>query len=120
MYRESPSCTHVSGLLHVLASITQVPFEAAVLSDTDEEDPPLPITSYACQWKAPRKRKESDARIADLKFEKHVYGRVRKHQLDPIDDFDPRPPQFRGKLHSRLPDLFEKVTGKGLGISVDA
>lgn len=76
---------------------------------------PLPITSYACQWKAPRKRKESDARIADLKFEKHVYGRVRKHQLDPIDDFDPRPPQFRGKLHSRLPDIFEKVTGKGLG-----
>ena len=52
----------MSGLLHTLASITQVPFEAAVLSDTDEEDPPLPITSYACQWKAPRKRKESDAR----------------------------------------------------------
>ena len=89
-----------------------------MLSDTDEEDPPLPITSYACQWKAPWKRKESDTRIADLKFEKHVYGHVRKHQLDPIDDFDPWPPQFRGKLHSCLPDLFKKVTGKGLGISV--
>ena len=57
----------MSGLLHALASITQVPFEAVVLSDTDEEDPPLPITSYACQWKAPQKRKEIDARIADLK-----------------------------------------------------
>ena len=56
----------MSGLLHVLASITQVPFEVAVLSDTDEEDPPLPITSYACQWKAPQKRKESDTRIADF------------------------------------------------------
>ena len=88
-----------------------------MLSDPDE-DPPLPITSYACQWKAPRKRKKSDARIADLKIEKHVYGRVRKHQLDPIDDFDPRPPEFRQKLQSRLHDFLEKVKGKGLGISV--
>ena len=69
-------------------------------------------------WKAPRKRQKSDAKIADLKIEKYVYGHVRKHQLDPIDDFNPRPPEFRGKLQSHLHDFLEKVKGKGLGISV--
>ncbi len=76
------------------------------------------ITSYACQWKAPRKRKESDARISDLTFEKHIYGRERKHHLNPIKNFDPRPPEFRGTLSARLPDFLQKVRGKALGISV--
>ena len=41
-----------------------------------------------------------------------------KHQLDPIDDFDPRPPEFHGKFQSRLHDFLEKVkVKKGLGIS---
>ena len=113
------SCTHVSGLLHALVSITQVPFEATTgLSGTDDEDPPLPITSYACQWKAPHKRKESDARISDLTFEKHMYGRVRKYVMNPISDFDPRPTEFRGTLSRHLPDFLEKLRGKGLGISI--
>jgi len=103
--------------VEALASITQVPFEATTVSNPDEDDTPLPITSYACQWKVPRQRKETNARIADLQFEKHVFGRVRKHQLAPIDDFDPRPPQFHVKLQNHLPDFLEKVRGKGLGIS---
>lgn len=118
-HRVSASCTHVSGLLHALVSISQEPFAAAMgVSETEDEEAPLPITSYACQWKLPRKRKESDARISDLTFKKHVYGRARKHNLNPIKDFDPRPPEFRGTLGSHLPDFLEKVRGKGLGISV--
>ena len=58
----SASCTHVSGLLRALVSITQVLFgSASTLPDEDEEDQPLSITSYACQWKIPQKRKESNA-----------------------------------------------------------
>ena len=63
-------CSQVSDTLfpHFSANLTVITFEATVLSDPDE-DPPLPITSYACQWKAPRKRKKSDAKIPDLKIE---------------------------------------------------
>ena len=44
----------------------------AVYSDDDED---LPVTSFACQWKELRKRKESTLKIADADFEKHVYRR---------------------------------------------
>ena len=115
----SASCTHVSGLLHALVSITQEPFAAASgMSETEDEETPLPITSFACAWKPPRKRKETNARISDLKIEKHVYGRVRKHNLNSIGDFDPRPIEFQGTLRSCLPTYLERVKGKALGISI--
>ena len=118
-HRMSASCTHVSGLLHALVSITQVPFGCtSTLPDEDEEDQPLPVTSYACQWKIPQKRKESNMKMSDLRIEKHVYGRVRKNATNPIVDFDPRPSQFHGTLCARLPEFLEKVKGKGLGISL--
>ena len=68
-----------------------------------EEEVPLPITFYACQWKVPCKRKDGDAKISDLTLEKHMYACERKHHLNPIKDFDPRPPEFRGTLSARLP-----------------
>lgn len=101
----------------MLVSISQEPF-AATIGVSETEDEALPITSYVFRWKAPRKRKESNARISDITFEKHVYGHVRKHNLNPIKDFDPRPPEFRGTLSTRLPDFLKKVRGKALGISV--
>ena len=120
-YRESSSCTHISGLLHALVAVSRVPFQASVaLSETNTEAAPLPVTSYTCQWKAPRKRKESSAKVSDVNFEKHVYGRVRKHVMNPIHDFDPRPPETRGTLSARLPDFLKKVKGKALGISIIA
>ena len=33
-------------------------------------DKDIPVTSYACQWKPPRKRKQSNLPISDAKFVK--------------------------------------------------
>ena len=55
--RKSASCTHVSALLHGLLSIS--PRNCNSRSEDTEEDDTLPCTSYLCQWKPPRKRKES-------------------------------------------------------------
>ena len=79
-FRLSASCTHVSGLLHALAALapTQFPPSSATGSSvsTEESEETLPVTSYPCQWKAPRKRKQSNLKMADATFEKHVYGRA--------------------------------------------
>lgn len=72
----------------------------------------LPITSYLCQWKAPMKRKESELKMSDVSFEKHVYGQVRKYQLKSLESSDP--PNCIGKMKDRLPTLLEKVRGKPL------
>lgn len=53
-----------------------------------------------------------------MKFEKHVYGRTRKHELKSIANFDPRPHEFRGTLKESLPAFLDKVRGHNLGISV--
>ena len=39
-----------------------------------DEDQPLPITSFACQWKQPKKRKETNLKISDADFSKHQFG----------------------------------------------
>ena len=78
----------------------------------------LPITSFACKWKAPRKRKESNAKMSDVSFTKHVYGRTVKHDLKSLNEYDPRPMEYRGKAQGRLPGFLSKVKGKGLGVSV--
>lgn len=49
----------------------------SITGDSDDDDEDLPLTSFACEWKAPRKRKESTLKFADANFEKHVYGRKR-------------------------------------------
>ena len=120
-HRLSASCTHVSGLLHALVSICIEYFTASSTShqaDTTDEEPNLPVTSYLCQWKAPRKRKESALKMSESTFEKHVYGRVRKYERKPLEDFDPRAQECVGKIKDRLPALLDRVRGKGLGISL--
>ena len=50
----SSSCTHVSALLHALVALTQTEFQLhpdLCDSSNDDENKPLPVTSYACQWK---------------------------------------------------------------------
>ena len=49
---------------------------------------------------------------------KHVYGRERKHQLKPLEDFDPCPVELRGKVNDHLETFLAKVRGEGLGVSL--
>ena len=77
--RKSASCTHISALLHALSAMTPVPFPVASSSVADDEDADsVPVTSLPCQWKPPRKRKESNLKMSDATFEKHVYGQTKK------------------------------------------
>ena len=116
---KSASCTHVSALLHALASLTSSHRQHVSDSPTQSDDEEaLPITSYLCQWNAPRKRKESNMPISEAVFQKHVYGRQRKRELKPIEDFDPRPVELRGKSTQHLKMFLSKVRGQGLGVSL--
>ena len=83
--------------------------------DVDED---LPVTSYPCQWKEPRKRKQSNLKLSDAKLEKHMYGKPKKVSLSPLEEFDPRPSKYRGTASSHLTDFLGKVRGKGLGVSL--
>ena len=80
LFRNSASCTHVSALLHALVLLTSSQFqlrpnESITLDHLDDE---TPITSLPCQWKPPKKRKESTLPIAHIKFEKYTYGKSKK------------------------------------------
>ena len=56
--------------------------------------------------------------ISDAVFHKHVYGRQRKRELKPIEEFDPRPVDLRGKSKEHLKIFLDKVRGQGLGVSL--
>ena len=84
--RKSATCTHVSGLLHALVALSpseSVPPPVADRNDYDSEDE-LPVTSHRCQWVQPRKRKESNTKMADASFKKHVYGGSISVQCNPL------------------------------------
>ena len=109
----------MSGLLHALVTLSRsesVPPAVADRRDDDSEDE-LPVTSYKYQWVEPRKRKESNAKMADASFRKHIYGREHKHAMQPIEDFDPRPSESRGTEKERLAQFLVTMQGQGLGIS---
>ena len=110
IHRKSASCTHVSGLLHALVALSPSEFipPERVGGSRDSSDDDLPITLYKCQWVQPKKRKESNTKMADANFEKHVYGRERKHSMHSIEDFDPRPPENIGTVAERLAVFFSK------------
>ena len=83
---------------------------------SDEDEDLLPVTSYPCQWKRPKKRKESNLPISEAKFERHEYGKVQKRSVKQVSDFDPRPAAFSGSATERLPSLLSR--GQGLCISL--
>ena len=115
MCRKSASCTHVSALLHALMSLTAPQFQLQqseleshdVLHSCDEET--VPVTSRPCQWKAPKKRKESTMAMSEASFIKHEYGREKKTTVEPLENFDLRPVDFRGSASEHLPDLLDKI-----------
>ena len=109
----------MSALLHALAALTQTEFRLQpdrLPSSTGDEDNPLPVTSYACQWKPPRKRKESTLKMSDAVFQKHEYDK-RKRPVSRVEDFDTHPVKYRGTAKDMLPALLSKVHGQGLCIS---
>ena len=115
--RQSATCTHVSALLHALVAMTPVQFSVPSSEATTLAEETLPVTSYPCQWKPPCKRKESNWKIADVHVEKHTYGKQRKVELLPMEQFDPRPSKYRGTTSARLTEFLGKVCREGLGVS---
>lgn len=99
-------------------SFTPPGFEHGLNNDTSVEEAVQPVTSLLCQWNAPRKHKESNMQISNTKFEKHVYGRKRKHAVKPLADFDPRPEELRGNSKEQLMAYLDKVQGQGIGVSL--
>ena len=85
------------------------------MDDTDIE---VSVKSLPCQWRPPRKRKESTLRISDATFEKHDYSKPVKRKLKLLEDFDPRPLEFRGSAMNRLPKLLDSLRGEQLCISL--
>ena len=47
-----------------------------------------------------------------------MYGKETKRHLQPLEEFDPCPVELRGTANERLPELLEKLRGKGLSISL--
>ena len=55
-------------------------------------------------------------KMSEATFEKHIYGRTEKRKFSSLGGFDPRPPQYQGT--ALMPNLLNKVRGKGLCISL--
>ena len=111
----------MSALLHALSAIsTTTSFRPTIpVADfDDDEETSIPITSLPCQWKPPKKRKESTLRLSDATFEKHDYAKPVKKKICSVEDFDPRPQEYRGCASIRLPQLLQKLKGEQLCISL--
>ena len=118
MCRLSASCVHVSAILHALVSLnpSSTPNPSTVVPTAS--DASVPITSMINRWKPPRKRKESSLMMSEAKFQKHVYGRERKHNISELESFDPRPDEYKGTASSLLNHFLEATKGKGLCMSL--
>lgn len=115
-HRLSASCVHISALLHALKDLSPClfPLRATLPVMSNSETSEIPCTSLPCTWNKPRKRKEAKLQISDVLFQKHVYSRKRKHTLKQLQDFDPRPKEFRGLVNAQLPQLLETIQDKSL------
>ena len=109
-------------MLHALVALTTTGFQLhPALPSTslpDEENEVMPVTSYLCQWKVPKKRKESNLPMSAAVFEKHDYRKQKKRRVSLTEDFDPRPVDCRGNATSLLPALLDSVRGESLGVSL--
>ena len=115
----SASCVHVSSLLHALVAMTannmQPHHSLPSTSAADEVEESMPITSYLCQWKVSKKRKESNQLMSAITFEKHDYQNQKNRRLGPTEAFDPRPSECNGTAQNLLDTFLEYVCGESLG-----
>lgn len=93
-------------------------YPSSSLATSDCESEIMPVTSYLCQWKMPKKRKESNIPMSTAIFEKHDYQKKKKRKTSLTEDFDPRPEECRGITQTLLPALLDDVCGESLGISL--
>ena len=56
--------------------------------------------------------------MSKAKIQKHDYAKPNKREVKMIEDFDPRPLEYRGTAASRLPQLLDTVKGEKLCISL--
>ena len=59
-----------------------------------------------------KNRKESTLPMSEARFEKHAYAKPIKRKIKLLENFDPRPPEFRGDAASRLPEFLDKARGE--------
>ena len=106
----------MSAVLHALSAMNPTPFpsSSSTTDDTDEQ----PVTSLACTWNQPRKQKESNMKISEVVFEKHVHGKTEKHKYEKLEDFDPQPAKYHNTANNNLSTLLDSVRGQGLCISL--
>ena len=119
--RKSASCVHVSAVLHALNGLKQpVPVQPELPHDDTTEDYPhsVPCTSLPCKWVVPKNRKDSTQEIASAVFTKPDHDRPIKRPIKLLEDFDPRPVEYRGKAESLVSELLKKVKRDNLGVSV--
>ena len=57
-------------------------------------------------------------RLSDATFQKHEFSKPIKRKVQNVEDFDPRPENFRGSASSRLPKLLNQLKGEQLCISL--
>lgn len=106
-------------MLHALAGLAPSTFSLGIQEgSTDDEEETVPVTSQLCKWNVPQKRKDSAMPMSTAVFEKHYYSKPVKRRLKSLDEFDPRPPEFRGTVASRLPTLLNNIRGQQLCISL--
>ena len=77
-----------------------------------------PCTSLPCQWKPLKKRKESTLRLYEASFVKHDYAKPSKRKVRCIEEYDLRPPAFRGSTAQRLPAPLQQLKGQQLCVSI--
>ena len=56
--------------------------------------------------------------MSEAVFEKHEYSKQRKRKIKLVEDYDPRPPQFRGTASDRLPALLDEIRSEQLCVSL--
>ena len=49
--------------------------------------------------------------MSDASFQKHTYDRQPKHQMLPLESFDPRPEEYQGTARSNLKQFIEATKG---------
>ena len=56
--------------------------------------------------------------MSEAVFQKHTYGKESKRTYDSLEDFDPRPLEYRGTASTNLLQLLNDVRGQGLCLSL--